>query len=93
MLAAYCPCTPTVSIVGLQPLFQLFSTVYYAMSACSERKRSAGSKQGRPSNKAVAALQRKAEPAENWQGFKTKGSKKTVAAAITKSTGNGPAGG
>ena len=52
-------------------------------------KHSAGSKQGRPSSKAVAALQRKAEPAENWQGFKTKGSKRTVAAAVTKSTGNG----
>ena len=49
----------------------------------------AGPKQGRPSTKAVGALQRKAEPAENWQGFKTKGSKKTVAAAVTKSSGSG----
>lgn len=50
---------------------------------------SAGPKQSKPSNKAVVALQRKAEPAENWQGFKTKGSKKTVAGAVTKSTSAG----
>ena len=49
----------------------------------------AGAKQSRPANKAVAALQRKAEPAENWQGFKTKGAKKTVAAAVNKSAGAG----
>ncbi|KAL0026925.1 hypothetical protein WJX77_012495 [Trebouxia sp. C0004] len=58
-------------------------------AADGRRSVTAASKESRPSNKAVAALQRKAEPAENWQGFKTKGSKKTVAGAVTKSTAAG----
>lgn len=49
----------------------------------------AGVKQVRPSNKAVAALQKKSEPAENWQGFKTKGLKKTTAGAAVKSVSAG----
>ena len=73
----------TMQILGSNGHCSLYCTV------SSEYKCCAGFKQGRPSNKAVAALQRKAEPAESWQGFKTKGSKKTVAAAITKSTGTG----
>lgn len=55
-------------------------------AAGGKRSATAASKQSRPSNKAVVALQRKAE---NWQGFKTKGSKKTVAGAVTKSTSAG----
>ena len=48
-----------------------------------------GDKRPNTSNKAVSALQRKSEPAENWQGFKTKGSKKATAGAAVKNTGIG----
>ena len=50
-------------------------------------------RQSKTANKAVNALKNKAEPAENWQGFKTKGLKKSTTAPVAKSSsaGNRPA--
>ena len=48
-----------------------------------------GVRQSKTANKAVNALKHKAEPAENWQGFKTKGLKKSNTAPVARSSSAG----